>query len=622
MLKKTAVLITVVLALTATTGFALPPEGSGVTGSNLISDNDTYITSENMLMFFTNHGNFARDVDNTFGYYSGTFYPFTSVADIENGTNTNTVIYSAGLWLGGVVLDDTLVAVSEYGDEYVPGPMAIGGPYPDDPSFKVYKLYDDSLSDNPNDDYLNWPEDQGAPVNRLGQPVLHGDRMLWTVFNDSDPTVHTVYPGHTNPLGIEVKATSWVESGMNGLDRTIFIKYTLYNKGTNEVGDNTIHDFYIGFWFDPDLGGASDDLIGCDTTRDLFYCYNATNNDAQYGTAPPALGVKVMYGPVVPSIGDTALFDGNPMPDYTNLGLTAFTGYQNGTDPQDYREVYHYMAGLNADGSPFANGTTYMFPGNPVAGTGDLDNTPTDRRMMGTVGPIETFAPLDSQFVMIAISVGQGTDRLTSLVDLKNNITAFEQAGIGTDLGLAPGAFIDDDTLFAYMANAVDPVIRTVYAGNFDGVSAYDIVQSGNVTVNGDIVPIDMEVVPSPFAGFSGYVVKADIDVRGLIKDYEPIWDVAEETFTFDYAVPGFNTPPPSVTGIARIKGHISGDANLDGRLNVLDVIYLMNYKFHDGPPPRLFDAGDVNVDGSINVQDIIYIIEFLFKNGPAPQHP
>jgi len=622
MFKKTAVLITVVLALTVVSSFALPPEGSGVSGPNLAADNDTYIVPGNMLMLFTNHGNFGSDVSNIFGYYSGTFYPFNTIADIESGTLANTVIYSAGIWLGGVVGEDTLVTVSEYDDEYVPGPMVIGGSLPDNPLFKVYKLYSDSLAGNPNDDYQSWPVDQGAPVNLLGDPVMLGDQMLWTVFNDADPVVHTEYPGHTSPLGVEVQSTSWVVDGANGLDRTVFIKYKLYNKGTNETGDNTIHDFYIGFWFDPDLGGSSDDLIGCDTNRNMFYCYNATNSDAQYGSTPPVLGVKVLYGPLVPSTGDTAFFDGHPVPGYKNLDLTAFTGYINGTDPNVYSEAYNYMHGLNADGTPLANGSTYMFPGNPIAGTGDLDSNPSDKRMMGCLGPISEFGQLDSQFVMIAISIGQGTDRLSSLGDLKANLDLMEQDGIGTGLPLGSIAYLDEDTLYAYTANAVYPVIKTVYAGNFDGVSAFDIVQSGDVSINGDIIPTNMEVAAPSFEGFNGYAVKADIDVRGLIQDYAPIWDVTEYEFTFDFDVPGFTPPPPGVTGTVLIKGHISGDANLDGNLNLLDIIYLIQYKFHDGPPPRMFASADVNVDGNINLLDILYLIDSIYKNGPAPQHP
>jgi hypothetical protein len=67
-------------------------------------------------------------------------------------------------------------------------------------------------------------------------------------------------------------------------------------------------------------------------------------------------------------------------------------------------------------------------------------------------------------------------------------------------------------------------------------------------------------------------------------------------------------------------EGFYRGDVNKDGKLNVTDVIYLINYLFKGGPKPVDFvDQGDVNIDGNANVTDVIYEINYLFKNGPAP---
>ena len=84
-------------------------------------------------------------------------------------------------------------------------------------------------------------------------------------------------------------------------------------------------------WADPDLGGFTDDLVGCDTTLSLGYCYNATNNDQLYGSTPPAVGYDFFLGPVT-AAGDT-------------LGLVSFNKYINGTDPASPDEVYNYMNG-------------------------------------------------------------------------------------------------------------------------------------------------------------------------------------------------------------------------------------------------------------------------------------
>ncbi len=377
-------------------------------------DNFTFINANRILMFVTNHGVFGRDIGGLFGYDYGTFYPYTSIADVIAG-KTASPLYAAGLWIGGIdsATGELRVAIAEYGEEYVPGPMAGGTYLPDNPAFKVYKLYKDSLAAHPNSDYLNWPVNQGAPVNSLGQPAMMGDQMLWSVFTDANPTQHINHAGSTNPLGIEVQQTVWASNSVDDEGLVINLKYKIYNKG-----NNTLKNCYLSLWGDPDLGGAGDDLVGCDTLHNIAYCYNATNNDLYYGNQPPAIGFKILYGPIIPSIGDNALFDGLSIPDYKNLKMTSFTRYRSGTDPESASESYHYLQGFNADGSPFSNGTKYMFPGDPVSGIGDLDNLPSDKRMMASCGSFD-FRPGDSQFVMVRMAIGNGGDRLSSITRLR-----------------------------------------------------------------------------------------------------------------------------------------------------------------------------------------------------------
>ncbi len=64
------------------------------------------------------------------------------------------------------------------------------------------------------------------------------------------------------------------------------------------------------------------------------------------------------------------------------------------------------------------------------------------------------------------------------------------------------------------------------------------------------------------------------------------------------------------------------GDANLDGGINILDVIYIINYKYKAGPPPLQLELCDVNNDNDINILDVIYIINYRYKGSPAPNCP
>ncbi len=70
---------------------------------------------------------------------------------------------------------------------------------------------------------------------------------------------------------------------------------------------------------------------------------------------------------------------------------------------------------------------------------------------------------------------------------------------------------------------------------------------------------------------------------------------------------------------ITIIESYVCGDANDDEIVNILDILYLIDYKFRGGPAPIPVLSGDVNLDGLVNVLDIIYLIDFKFKNGPAP---
>jgi len=81
-----------------------------------------------------------------------------------------------------------------------------------------------------------------------------------------------------------------------------------------------------------------------------------------------------------------------------------------------------------------------------------------------------------------------------------------------------------------------------------------------------------------------------------------------------------------SLADSARVTMHvisyIRGDANRDGKIDLGDLVYLLNYLYKNGPVPVPLGSGDVNCDGQIQIGDVVYLINYLYHFGPAPGCP
>ena len=372
----------------------------------------------NVSMVVKNTGSFAYDTE-------------TGGAGLEFPKGTGkTAVFAAGLWIGALVNGGVRVSVAEYSDDFKPGAAPGGVPEnPDDPALKVYKLnrvylnpdgsIDAATRDAALADYNAGAVPRGAPpviVNPDGTLSIAGDQMLWSVFNDCAKGAEHNNAASLLPLNIEIQLTTFAFARQGPLGNTVFSRYHIINRGT-ETWDNA----YVSQWSDPDLGGASDDLVGCDTTLSVGFVYNATNNDEQYGSRAPSVGFDFLQGPkVVVAPGDTV-----------TLGLGSFNLYPNGGGPQDSTETYNYMQGLLGNGSPViatcepgnpspgcGQPTTFNASGDPVANKGFLDQGPSDRRLMLSSGPF-TMAPGETQDVVVGIVVAQGTGPRASIALMK-----------------------------------------------------------------------------------------------------------------------------------------------------------------------------------------------------------
>jgi hypothetical protein len=458
MKMKHGIFVLTVMISVYSLALALPPgvvSNPAKPSAVMTADNHTMIDVNNLQMFVTNQGGYAEDWELLLetAKNDGLYYPA--------GTDKS-VLFSAGIWVGGSVNDQIRLAVGAFDTpEYFQGPADDNGNMqPDQPRYKVYKIRKDSTawteeiklgiktaagvpyirvdSQYHYNDWVEWQDPavvaDGAPLDDEGNPLLLGDQTLWTVFNDGGEHEYNAYGGGTDSLGVELQATFFGFNLGGALGNTIFAKWIIINKSPN-----TIDSTYVSLWADPDLGNASDDFVGCDTILSLGYCYNAGDNDNIYAPNPPAVGFDFLQGPIIKE-GDplyaavdftdsmVILNTGDTILNAFMLPMTSFNKYINGTDPDVPEQGYGYMRGFNAVADcptcPYVdpNGveTKFFGAGDPVADTGWLDSNPADRRYMLSTGPF-TFYPNDTQIIVAAIIVGQGTNAINSVQELKTN---------------------------------------------------------------------------------------------------------------------------------------------------------------------------------------------------------
>ncbi len=322
-----------------------------------------------------------------------------------NGTNAggefprgsaHYAVFAAGLHVGTKKNGIPVVSETEYSTEFQPGRItnsnvAFSSLTAEDPSSSERQVYliDQTLSGS---DYTNWPID--APRNPLGNPSVIGLARTWVVFNDLDISRsqedQTVSPDPG--LGLQIEESSYAFGGP-ALQNCVLVRFRITNK-TNTSYDST----YFGFWSDPDLGNATNDLVGTDTSRGMAYCYNS----ASEGVFNRAVGYRLLYCTDAGGI---------------NARLVSSTSYINGTDPNDNKERLFMLRGETTSGGNRANGK-FDFPGDPVTSSGVLDPAGADKRVLLSVGPIQ-LTPGSSQDLVFAIIGGQSDTPLNAILNLR-----------------------------------------------------------------------------------------------------------------------------------------------------------------------------------------------------------
>ncbi|HIG74265.1 MAG TPA: hypothetical protein EYQ24_06730, partial [Bacteroidetes bacterium] len=409
----------------------------------------------------------------------------------------NSPLFAAGLWIAGEVEGEVRSAGSRYSNfTFWPGPLGDGAtlPAPDDCSAydRIYVVSRGDVAryeggEEPSADLAEWPVGLGAPAVTAGgapveptsrdqvldlgageRPVLYGSQTAWWVMNDVG-NEHTEQ--QTEPLGIEVRVSAFSVASREvaGVSESTFYRYEVLNRSAN-----AIENARAGFFIDPDLGAALDDYVGSDSTRGMFFVYNAGDDDASYGT-PPALGIDLLSG-----TGGAMYFEGatsGPTIDPV-LGTEYYTYLQSRW--KDGTPLYEFRDGYD---EPMASITEWAFPGDPVAGAfwsevnndgNSTDNLGGDRRGLATA-PEFDLAPGGTYTLDVGVLFAQGADRFDSITELRSVSDAVQAAyddGSLFELG-SEVSFLPAPVLLAPAASA-DLGVQTSVRFEWEPVSGAD----------------------------------------------------------------------------------------------------------------------------------------------------
>jgi hypothetical protein len=389
-------------------------------------------------MSFANNG---KSSETTSGAINGFLWP--------GGENaTQSAVFYDGFVFGGLVNEQQRIeGTIPLWNLMIPGNIPDNGEpaNPADSLFKIWKIRKNweqlppgPFRDRLEYDYNNWPVEIGAPwLDKDGDgiytpgtddPKYYGDETNWFVCNTSKKN-----PEHLQGFSnLEVQYIYYGYENIPELRDVIFKKYIIINKG-----EETINDFIFGHWSDFDLGNPYDDFVGNDSVLSVGIGYNGDDFDEVYGI-PPAIGYQVLQGPIVTTPNDSALFNDNWISGYKNLPMTSFApivkDWMGGiSNPYDTEEWVNNLHGFKTNsGDSIADPivgrkTVFALAGDPVAGIGWYEGDgwpqgfdPYDRRLMVNTGGF-TLAPGDTQEVVFAVIMAQGTNRFESITKLRQS---------------------------------------------------------------------------------------------------------------------------------------------------------------------------------------------------------
>ncbi|MCP4634236.1 MAG: hypothetical protein GY855_15025 [candidate division Zixibacteria bacterium] len=129
----------------------------------------------------------------------------------------------------------------------------------------------------------------------------------------------------------------------------------------------------------------------------------------------------------------------------------------------------------------------------------------------------------------------------------------------------------------------------------------------------------------------SDWIVSLDLDQDGILNENDNCPNIENENQSdldedgigdlCDNCANNFNPEQIDTdeNGIGDVCEFVCGDIDgLEG-INILDIVFLINYVYKDGPAPEPLISGEMDGISPINILDIVLLINNVYKNGPEP---
>ncbi len=175
---------------------------------------------------------------------------------------------------------------------------------------------------------------------------------------------------------------------------------------------------------------------------------------------------------------------------------------------------------------------------------------------------------------------------------------------------IALGAVFRPRTFYAFDANAVVQNIGAVIIGNFGPNHTAEDVDLSSCRILNGLIPINA-FVWHYYGPFTENTVRCSYDVSAYVRQFVPFYDSSylPVTVTGEYS----DGQSFEVVDSVLFIGHRTGDVNLDGSVDISDIISLVNYFFMQGEAPTDRGTADLNKDGLLDISDLTALLDIAF---------